>query len=555
MRMAGRLSPERERRDADLFWASLVGEPAAPARPFPGALRPALPAPPPAPPAPMSAPAPAPAFRMPSFPPMTYDARPPGARAYEDVDNQAADLPSEAMPAGLTASPCDISKTSETLDQFALNSSALIAAHTPIINRLRDCLVALQAGPRPIRNVDIVGFTDPSGSEAHNQRLGEDRAKAVRKALSDALPAAARASFNFRIGSRGETQQIPGGNAANRRVEVFVEIAVTDLVVHATDPNTHEIPSNLGAAGLEHFCCVRNTGPILIEALISPNIPGNITGRLTWGPAASAITVPGVGTDGRTARLSSAAHGKFPIEVSWDGTIVRRAVVWVIWSTGSVTCTRQPRVDLTTHPGFFSLTAGIDHMFVILPRAILFDPDHPALEGPPTAAVPGAAIRHIASNNLLAGGAARKWDVSRQVKVRILNPRLYPVADLPPFDPLARMYNGQPVANRIAENYPANDTIGNDDSNPFDETNDPYTDCQRVTSTDDPSILMPLTTGANGDTFEMRIQFREFLRVNLGPAWYRASDFSLWRFHPRFRRTAAGWTNDNSTFAQDNAGF
>ena len=66
---------------------------------------------------------------------------------------------------------------------------------------------------------------------------------------------------------------------------------------------------------------------------------------------------------------------------------------------------------------------------------------------------------------------------------------------------------------------------------------------------------MPNATGADGDTFEMHIHFREFLRVNLGPAWYRASDFSLWRFHPRFRRAGAAWTDDVSRVALDNAGF
>jgi len=82
-------------READLFWASLVGE----------ARR----------------------------------------RRYEVEDTEGW-APSEALPSGLTASPCDIAKTSETLDRFALDSSRLTAAHRAAITRIADCLLALRGG-------------------------------------------------------------------------------------------------------------------------------------------------------------------------------------------------------------------------------------------------------------------------------------------------------------------------------------------------------------------------------------------------------------------------
>lgn len=462
----------------------------------------------------------------------------------------------EALPAGQTASPCDISKTSETLDQFAHDSSTLTAAHRTAVDRIADCLLALRADPRPIRTVDIVGFTDPTGAPDHNQRLGQRRAESVRNRLVSALngkSAGSAASFTFRVGSLGATRQIAGGNPANRRVEVSVEIAVSDIVVHASDTDTHEIASNLGAPGLEHFCCVKNTGDIVLQALISPNIPGALGARLTWGATGTAITSPAVGTDGRTAKLSSAAAGKFPIQVNWDGAVARRAVVWVIWSTFTVTCTRPPRT--VPFPGMVGIRAGIDHTFRVDPQQITTDADRPALDGPPTAAVPGAALRHLASGSLLGGGAAKKWDTSRQVRVRVLNPRLYPVPQLPPIDPLGHLWNGQPTANTIPENYPANAALGNDDSNTCDETNNPYENCGLLTSIDNPTIPMRNATGADGDTFELRIHFREFLRVNLGTTWYRASDSSLWRFHVRFRRAGGVWTDNGSSLAQDNAGF
>ena len=99
-------------------------------------------------------------------------------------------------------------------------------------------------------------------------------------------------------------------------------------------------------------------------------------------------------------------------------------------------------------------------------------------------------------------------------------------------------------------------TLGNDDTTDGDpENNDPYTNAGVVTGTDDPFLEMANSTGANGNTFELRLHFREFLRVNLDTKWYRASDFSLWRFHIRFRRAAGVWTNNSSIFEQNNDGF
>jgi outer membrane protein OmpA-like peptidoglycan-associated protein len=477
----------------------------------------------------------------------------------EDV----AEWAPEAVSAGLTASPVDISRTSETLDAFALDSATLTATHRTTIGTIAASLLALRGGSRPVRNVEVVGFTDPTGGPTHNRTLGERRARAVRDALVAELnrrTAGSAASFTFRVRSLGETQQVAGGPAANRRVEVFVDIAISNVAVHASDRDTHEIRSNLGAAGLEHFCCVKGTGDIVLEAEISPNIPGAAGTRLTWDATGTAITSPAVGTDARTCKLSSAASGKFPIAIKWDGTVVRNAVAWVIWSRISVTATRPASTPAVGGFDGILITAGIDHSFTIEPAAIITDADRPALDGARTAAVPGAAQTHLVSGNTLAGGAgapvasSHKWDASRQIRMKVLNPRHYTVAQLPVV--AGHLWNGQPADETIPEDYPANDALGNDDTSDQDpENNDPYANGGVVTGHDDPQMPMPNSTGADGDTFEMRFQFREFLRVNLDTTWYRASDFSLWRFHPRFRKNAGAWTNNSSTFAQDNAGF
>lgn len=525
-------------READLFWASLVGEPAsAPVRAFQRRL-----------------PGAAPVWRQPAESDTAVEDAPEGS-------DESLDL-AEALPAGQTASPCDIAKTSETLDGFAVDSSTVTAGHATTIRAIATCLLALRAGPRPIRIVDISGFTDTTGTEAHNLTLGKKRADAVRAAIEKELerqtPGSA-ASFAFRTRSVGEAQQIPGGGAANRRVEVFVEVTVSSITVHATAPDTHKIASNLCPAGLEHFCCVRNTGNIILVAEISPAITGNPGARLTWDATGAAITSPGVGTDVKTARMSSAASGKFPIRVSWDGAVVRNAVVWVIFSTVAVLRTRP--VSTRTPAGALVITAGIDHAFRITPPEIITDADRPDIHGP-AVPVPGAALRHVVGGAPLGGGACgHRWDASRQIRVRVLNPHLYPIlsgAGLPVLPPgvLGHLWAGQPVANTVPENYPADPVLGNDDSSEFDpEQNSPYCNGGVVEGTDDPQMPMLNTTGADGNTFEVRFHFREFLRVNLGTRWYRASDFSLWRVHFRFLRAGGVWTNNGSIFAQNNTGF
>ena len=212
-----------------------------------------------------------------------------------------------------------------------------------------------------------------------------------------------------------------------------VEISVSNLVVHATDTDTHKIPSNL-AAGLEHFCCVKNTGRFCWKRRSRP-ISRATFARLTWEAPGTVITSPAVGTDARTARMSSSAPGKFPIQLKWDGAVVRQSVVWVIFSRITITQRRNPSTP-AAGAGLRRITAGIDHSFKIEPAEIITDADRPALDGPRTAAVPGAAQTHLVTGNTLAGGAgdpiasSHKWDASRQIRAKVLNPQLIPVAQL-----------------------------------------------------------------------------------------------------------------------------
>jgi OmpA-OmpF porin, OOP family len=72
--------------------------------------------------------------------------------------------------------------------------------------------------------VDVNGYTDSSGSDAHNQLLSERRADTVKQALIEDGVSASR------ISTRGEGASNPvasnataEGRAQNRRVEIILE--------------------------------------------------------------------------------------------------------------------------------------------------------------------------------------------------------------------------------------------------------------------------------------------------------------------------------------------
>jgi hypothetical protein len=81
---------------------------------------------------------------------------------------------------------------------------------------------------------------------------------------------------------------------------------------------------------------------------------------------------------------------------------------------------------------------------------------------------------------------------------------------------------------------------------------------------DRPGFNLNDRVGTYNDTFEARVQFQEFVRLDLGGAWRQISDDHPWKVHwllekPGFlafyllRRTE--WRNAGSFGALDNAGF
>ncbi|MFB9134978.1 OmpA family protein [Vibrio olivae] len=101
---------------------------------------------------------------------------------------------------------------------FALNSANL----KPESHARLDSLVSFLR-TYPQASVNIIGYTDSSGSAEYNLQLSERRAQSVAKVLQERGIAASR----IRAEGRGESEPIadnstPEGRERNRRVEIFV---------------------------------------------------------------------------------------------------------------------------------------------------------------------------------------------------------------------------------------------------------------------------------------------------------------------------------------------
>ncbi|HJQ55673.1 MAG TPA: hypothetical protein VJ890_02125, partial [Vineibacter sp.] len=187
------------------------------------------------------------------------------------------------------------------------------------------------------------------------------------------------------------------------------------------------------------------------------------------------------------------------------------------------------------------ITGGYDFFHTIHPTAVITDADRPDLSGPNVTPPPGG--RHPLTGVPLSGGANRKWDNSRQIRAKILNPNSLPNAAF-----------AQPAPVAVAA-FPASDIEGNDDRTPNEETNNPYANGGMLTGVDTPGMGIANGGGADGNTWERRLHFREFARVELAGTWHRISDFFPWRIHVRFRKAGGKWLDDGTNKATNNAGF
>jgi hypothetical protein len=304
---------------------------------------------------------------------------------------------------------------------------------------------------------------------------------------------------------------------------------------------TFPVPSNLGAAGRQHWVTIAGTRPdvtfrAVFDRAVAPGDP-SVAG-LTWESTPAGELAAGADALHTTTSVPTARK---TVVRAVLGATRAEANLWAVFvavrSNGTAMAApvrAATRLELTGNASF----VGTVH-----PRTIITDADHPALEGANTINPPGGTN---ICGNALAGGADHRWDMSRQ---RRLNNVGAPAVDAALMAQSATpcLYNESP--------YPAAQEEGNDDANPADETNDPYANGGTLTSTDNPTRFFFDVAGADGDTMERRLQFREFARLEFNNTWWKVSHFVPWRVHYRAIRTAGQWQDNGSVADDTNAGF
>ena len=107
-----------------------------------------------------------------------------------------------------------------TLDAFASDSAMLTSDHSTRLDQYKKQITALLR-QYPDSYMAVVGHTDATDTEKHNEKLGQDRADAVVAALTsgdNALPPAIMRGFS--MGERSLLVKTQGREARNRRVEI-----------------------------------------------------------------------------------------------------------------------------------------------------------------------------------------------------------------------------------------------------------------------------------------------------------------------------------------------
>jgi hypothetical protein len=304
---------------------------------------------------------------------------------------------------------------------------------------------------------------------------------------------------------------------------------------------TYPVPSNLGAGGRQHWVTVAGTRPVVtFRAVLDRPVAAT-------DPAVSGLTWDSTPASGLTAG-GDVLHATAPVSTARKVTVRARlgashaeAMLWAVFVQVATTGpAMDPPVRAADH---LSLTGTVNLTGTIFPASIVTDADRPALDGANTVDPPGTTNT---CGDALAGGVDHRWDMSRQRRLHNVGTAALEAA--------LRAHATRPCV--YAEGtYPAAPEEGNDDSNTDDENNDPYAGGGVITSADSPTRNFFDAAGADGDTMERHLQFREFARLEFNRTWWKVSQFVPWRVHYRAIRVAGQWQDNGSDAAADNAGF
>lgn len=286
----------------------------------------------------------------------------------------------------------------------------------------------------------------------------------------------------------------------------------------------------------------------LTLAQITPGDPGQIA---EW---SGGEAIPG---DPIRRRVKRDATGTGPTEVKIkakdNGEVIAQMNVWVVWVDFTAKTSGTSLIDgspLGNNSGrlgesIYQATVGIDFVGTIRPQAIILNTERPAMERQIREFAPGGLKLYdgiAGGKNLDASGSDFSgWDVSRQVTTRAYK------------GPGLTATSASDGEQFTWNDYPLNYRIGNDDKSVKpDEDSNPYAPGKgkvgELISTDAPKLrrhdnydAVSKTPVSDGDRLRYQLWFREFARAQIGPAWYKVSDFQPWRFHFFLKRLNGAW--------------
>jgi outer membrane protein OmpA-like peptidoglycan-associated protein len=132
------------------------------------------------------------------------------------LDKQAEELKKKDIAATRTANGILVHLKNELL--FETDSAVLKPQAVQHLGELADVLVKY-----PDDQIQVVGFTDDTGSEQHNRELSTRRAEAVRRVLVDrGIPEKRAQAIGMGEAQPVATNESPEGRAKNRRVELRI---------------------------------------------------------------------------------------------------------------------------------------------------------------------------------------------------------------------------------------------------------------------------------------------------------------------------------------------
>jgi hypothetical protein len=270
-----------------------------------------------------------------------------------------------------------------------------------------------------------------------------------------------------------------------------------------------------------------------------------------------ATPLPGIAHKATVSR-SAPGHVRVKIKDKATGAVMDELHVWIVWADISATDATPDTGDKGT---FFRVKMGYEFLHDIKPPEIITAVDRPDLSGGNASPVPPAgALNH--KGDLLTGGADKKWDSSRKIRKKTINPAGVPLPGDPSFHGNFHNYpslgdgDGRP-GGAGAISFGDLLVVGNDDAGVGDEDNDPYTapHSGKLWGIDRPSRNIRHADGANGNTVEWRLHFLEFTRLEINGKWYLISNYFPWRVHYKVKKEAGKWKDNGSIKTTDNSGF